>query len=61
MTDRKLRELALQALLEDSADLVLGLDGVGAVTSAGSASWRLLGLEAGALLGTGFRDLILPL
>ena len=60
ITARKRRELALQSLLDNSSDLVLALDRDGLVVSVSSTAWRLLGLSAEQLLGTGLRERLHP-
>ena len=60
ITIRKRRELALQALLESSSDLVLAFDGSGAVLLVSSSVDRVLGLGAQQLLGDGMRARVHP-
>lgn len=60
VTARKRRELALQALLATSSDLVLALDASGHVTAASPSAQRLLGREPQDLLASAFPSLVHP-
>ncbi len=60
VTERKLRELALQALLDNSSDLVFALDSAGSVVSVSPTATRVLGLDQADLVGAGLRERLHP-
>ena len=60
ITVRKHAQIALEALLDNSSDLVLALDQDGAVVSVSPTVSRVLGREPGELLGEGLRQHLHP-
>ncbi len=60
ITDRKLHEDAIQAMLAGSSDLMLLLDADGAVTSASRSAAELLGRQPAELVGCDAENLLHP-
>jgi diguanylate cyclase (GGDEF)-like protein/PAS domain S-box-containing protein len=60
ITARRMREIAVQAMLEQSTDLILLLDPDGAVEDVNVTVRPILGLSRGDLMGSAFTDLVHP-